>query len=161
MSPVQLSVSNQDKGIGDILSLSRTYFHAPIKSKKKALEMISQSFSQMFDAKECELIYDKLVARERLGNTALGKGVALPHCRVPIVNEMLGCFLLLENPVDFDAPDKQKVDLIFALLVPEDCNEIYLKFLAKLAEGFQDSSLVNQLRLAPNHDILYATLCRM
>lgn len=158
---MQNTLSGQAFSVADVITKERIFFHADFKSKKKVFETISQSFSSLSGEKETLLLYEKLVARERIGNTALGKGVAIPHCRLDMTSQLMGTFLLLKEPIDFDAFDNQNVDLVFALIVPQEENEIYLKFLARLAEAFSDSNTINQIRHAANHEALYNILCRI
>jgi PTS system nitrogen regulatory IIA component len=92
------------------------------------------------------MVSDRLLERERLGSTGLGRGVAIPHGRLEDCDRAIGAFLFLEKPVDFDAIDSQPVDLIFALLVPQECNDEHLMILAQLAEKFSNEAFVAELR---------------
>lgn len=142
----------------DVLCPERIKYQVHVKSKKRVFEQIASLLQPLLS--EDQIVYEKLVERERLGNTALGKGVALPHCRcdTPI---MQGAFFLLADPIDYDAHDAQKVDLVFALLVPEDNNEEYLSFVSQLAEKFRDSNIVNQLRRTASESALKQCLERL
>ena len=91
-------------------------------------------------------ILDALIARERLGSTGLGHGVALPHSRMPGLDEPLAALVTLREGVDFESADGEPVDLVVGLLVPEDCNEEHLKILADLARRFSDAGLRRDLR---------------
>lgn len=91
-------------------------------------------------------ILDALISRERLGSTGLGHGVGLPHSRLCAIEEPIAALVTLENGVDYEAADDQPVDLVFGLLVPEECNDEHLKILAELAKRFSDESLRDQLR---------------
>ncbi len=95
-------------------------------------------------------IRDALLARERLGTTGLGHGVAIPHGRSAAVNEARAAFIRLARPIDFGAIDDQPVDLIAALIVPAHFTDEHLQLLAELAEMFSDSSLTTELRRAPD-----------
>jgi len=85
-----------------------------------------------------DAICDALLARERLGSTGLGLGVAIPHGRIRGLRHAVGAFARLATPIDFDAPDGRPVDLMFVLLVPEKANETHLQLLSTLAQMFSD-----------------------
>ncbi len=91
-------------------------------------------------------IMDALIARERLGATGIGKGVALPHSRLAGIEAPIGALLTLEAGVDYESGDGTAVDIVFGLLVPEQCNDTHLKILAELARRFNDDSLRESLR---------------
>jgi PTS system nitrogen regulatory IIA component len=115
-------------------------------SKKRALEEAARLLGACLTSPDAEQIFERLLERERLGSTGLANGVALPHARVPGLATAHGVFLRLAKPVDFDALDGQPVDLVFALLVPEEATEEHLQLLAELAKRFGDSGLCEQLR---------------
>ncbi|MCV6638832.1 PTS IIA-like nitrogen regulatory protein PtsN [Candidatus Albibeggiatoa sp. nov. NOAA] len=132
--------------IVDILSPERILCHVQATSKKRVLEYFSKLLAtEMHDIGNRE-IYDSLLTRERLGSTSIGHGVAIPHARVSECNVTLGAFLQLETGVDYEAIDRQPVDLLFALLVPEECTQEHLDLLATLAEMFGDPEFRKQLR---------------
>ena len=91
-------------------------------------------------------IFDSLVTRERLGSTGLGNGVALPHARLRSLKQPIAALVTLRQGVDFDAIDRQPVDLLYALLVPEDSTDEHLKILAQLAGLFSNPDLCSKLR---------------
>jgi len=117
-------------------------------SKKKALENLSEILSESLHSTPAEQIFDHLVARERLGSTGLGAGVALPHSRLANIDEPLGALITLANPIDFDSPDEQPVDIIFCLVVPDNADEQHLQLLAQLAEFFTAENMCDQIRAA-------------
>ena len=94
------------------------------------------------------LVFDSLFARERLGSTGLGQGVAIPHGRIKGLREAVAAFVRLGTPVAFDAPDGKPVSLLFILLVPEQATEQHLQILSELAQMFSDSELRDQLTRA-------------
>ena len=95
-------------------------------------------------------VFDSLFAREKLGSTGLGQGVAIPHGRIKGLKEAVGAFVRLAQPVPFDAPDGQPVSLVFVLLVPEQATEQHLQILSELAQMFSDKALREaMLRGAP------------
>ena len=123
-------------------------------SKKKIIERVSQLMANKVDCPAKE-IFESLFAREKLGTTALGKGIAIPHGRVKNCTSPTAVCLYLESPVDYDAPDKQPVDIIFAILVPEDANKEHLKYLADIATILSDQQTVAQIRHVHNSEALY------
>lgn len=144
--------------ISDILSTSRICCNSPGSSKKAALEALSQLIVDGNSELNHMDVFDSLLARERLGSTGLGHGVALPHGRLSTENKTLGAFIRLSAPVDYDALDKKPVDILFALLVPEDSTEEHLQILSKLAEKFSDSDLLEKLRTEQSTDEVYQLL---
>jgi PTS system nitrogen regulatory IIA component len=95
-------------------------------------------------------VMGSLLARERLGSTALGQGIAIPHGRVKGLHNAVGAFLRLREPIPFDAPDNQPVSLVFVLLVPERASDVHLQILSELAQMFSDRELRRQLAAVPN-----------
>jgi PTS system nitrogen regulatory IIA component len=103
-------------------------------------------------------IADCLRQRERLGSTAIGHGVAIPHGRCSVYGEARAAFLRLDHPVDFDAGDGMPVDLVFAMAVPEHFTQQHLQQLSELAERFADAGWRDALRAAPDAAALRALL---
>jgi nitrogen PTS system EIIA component len=134
--------------ISDLLSPERIRCDVQSSSKKRLLEIISEELSRNSDEFSKREIFESLCARERLGSTGLGKGVAIPHGRVRGSRHVEASFIRLKKPVPFDASDGQPVDLLFCMAVPEDCGEDHLKLLAQVAELFSDPELLRQLREA-------------
>ena len=132
----------------DILSPERISVGDPAGSKKRILEQAAKLLAPTEGEPGVEQIFDRLLERERLGSTGLSGGVALPHARMPGLEKTTGAFLRLESPVDFDAADGQPVDLVFALLVPEEATQEHLNLLAELARLFSDGDNRSRLREA-------------
>jgi len=105
-----------------------------------------------------QVIGDSLRKRERLGSTAIGHGIAIPHGRTPAFDDARGAFLRLAEPVDFGASDGMPVDLVFAMAVPEHFTQQHLQLLAELAEQFADDGFRAALRAAPDAAALRALL---
>lgn len=103
-------------------------------------------------------VAERLLERERLGSTAFGKGVALPHARLEGVSGVKGMFLKLDHAIDFNAVDGLPVDLIFILLSPVDCGADHLKALARVSRFLRDEQAVARLRGAKSTEALYALL---
>ena len=134
----------QNQGILDIHSIR---MDDDSHSKKRVLEHAAQLLAQQ-DNELGEGIFERLLERERLGSTGLAGGVALPHARMPGIQQTRAAFLKLAHAVDFDSMDDQPVDLVFALLVPEDATDEHLKLLADLARLLHDPALRDKLRKA-------------
>ncbi|MDB4837477.1 PTS sugar transporter subunit IIA [Marinomonas sp.] len=125
-----------------------------IVSKKRVLENLADITSNRLHC-DNEEIYDALLAREKLGSTGIGSGIAIPHCRLESANHAAILVLSLQKPVDFDSIDKIAVDLIFALIVPpSECNE-HLATLAQIAELAQSTTSLEQLRAAETDEELF------
>jgi PTS system nitrogen regulatory IIA component len=134
--------------ISDLLSPERIRFDVQSSSKKRLLELISEELARNSEEFTKREIFESLCARERLGSTGLGKGVAIPHGRVKGSKHVEASFIRLKKPLPFDAIDGEPVDLLFCLAVPEDCGEDHLKLLAQVAELFSDPDLLRELREA-------------
>ncbi|MBL4584279.1 MAG: PTS IIA-like nitrogen regulatory protein PtsN [Pseudomonadales bacterium] len=143
--------------IDKILTQNRSLVISQGRSKKRLLEKASQLLSRMFPELDSTELFEGLIARERLGSTAIGDGVAIPHCRVPHCREILGMLILLDESVDFDATDDQPVDLLFILLVPMESTHEHLETLALLSNQFSDPNYCEQLRAATDSEILFKT----
>jgi len=141
--------------ITDILSAERTQIDVPVSSKKKLLEYLGEVISTQLSGSTADDIFERLLGRERLGSTGIGEGIAIPHCRLKECNQAFGVLLRLENAIDFDSIDRQPVDLVFALLVPEEATEEHLQVLSMLARNFSEATFRNALRNAPDACQLY------
>lgn len=141
--------------VAQLISAERVLTLSGLKSKKRVLQQLSQLIANHVDGLSEGQIFSSLIGREKLGTTALGHGVAIPHGRVPGLGIAIGAFLRLRGGgVDFDAPDELPVDLVFALLVPEAATETHLNLLAELAELFSDEAFCNRLREAGDDQLL-------
>lgn len=142
-----------------VLSKDQTYCNLEIDSKKRLLETIASLMQQASNgAMNSQTIYEALLERERLGSTAIGSGVALPHARLESLSKPVGLFIRLANGINFDAEDNQSVDLIFALIVPQEQNDDYLNIMSQLAKRFRNPELLKQLRRCEESDDLYHLL---
>lgn len=142
----------------DFLLPSAVCLDADISSRKKLLEKIAQLLAEVGSAADVQAIFDRLSAREKLGSTALGNAVAIPHCRIQSIEWPITAVLRIKQAIDYGAPDNLKVALFFALLVPEQAPEAHLKILAELAKRLQNSSWTEKLMAAPDVDSLVAEL---
>ena len=127
-------------------------------SKKRALEAMASLLTTGQKKKSAQGVFEILLNRERLGSTALGHGIAIPHGRTEQIKEQIIAVLTLTKGVDFDAPDSQNVDILFALLVPTECNETHLEILAALARKLSDETLREQLREASTPDAILSIM---
>jgi PTS system nitrogen regulatory IIA component len=116
-------------------------------SKKRVFEQVGLLFENHQGIGR-SLVYDALFAREKMGSTGLGQGIAIPHGRIKGLKEAKGAFLRLATPVQFDAPDGKPVDLIFVLLVPEAATEHHLQLLSELAQMFSDRAFREKIAAA-------------
>ena len=126
--------------VGKLLSPSHVLVDLQASSKKRLFEQAGLLFEN-HDGIARSQVFDSLFARERLGSTGLGQGVAIPHGRIKGLKEALGAFIRLAQPIPFDAPDGAPVTLAFVLLVPEKATERHLQLLSELAQMFSDRSL--------------------
>ena len=130
--------------IGDILPVSHVVLDLNVSSKKRLFEEAGQLLSEEAGLSQ-EDVFNCLFAREKLGSTALGKGVAIPHGRTGAVKDTVSAFFRLQTPIAFDAPDEQPVSLVFILLVPENASTKHLNVLSELAGKFSQKSVRNAL----------------
>ncbi|GMQ96500.1 MAG: PTS IIA-like nitrogen regulatory protein PtsN [Gammaproteobacteria bacterium] len=132
----------------DILDENRIRCQTRANSKKRALEILSELLATDSEGVEQVAVFDTLLNREKLGSTGLGFGAAVPHGRFEHIKKPIAATVTLETPVNFDAIDSQPVDLLVALLVPEDSSDDHIKLLAQLAEAFSTENFRQNLRKA-------------
>jgi PTS system nitrogen regulatory IIA component len=126
-------------------------------SKKRLLQDIADVVESAYGF-PAALVVDALMAREALGPTGVGHGVALPHARLDGLEEVVGAFILLDRPIDFSSVDRQPVDLAFALFAPEDAGVEHLKALALVSRTLRNSAICSKLRANPDPATLYTIL---
>ena len=126
-------------------------------NKKQAIQELSAQAAKLTGLNE-RTILEVLQQRERLGSTAVGSGVAIPHGKLPKLGRLFGLFARLEKPIEFEALDNQKVDLIFLLLAPEGAGADHLKALAKIARLLRDPEISRKLRESQDADALHAVM---
>lgn len=143
------------QAIQHILSESRTRCAITGLSQKRLFETVATIISEDAPALSTDAVYSALLAREKLGSTALGNGIAIPHCRLAGCDTAVGALITLAESIDFDAVDQQAVDLIFVLLVPEEANDEHLKILAGLARLLSQPEFCEGLRNADSDAQLY------
>lgn len=141
--------------LDQVLSPERVYTGAFGVSKKRVLQSLAERLAaSLKDVGDIDL-FDQLIARERLGSTGLGQGIAVPHCRLAHIERPVAALAKLDEAVDFESPDRKPVDLLFVLVVPEAATDDHLNLLAAVVERFNDSQLVNALRQTTDHQALY------
>ena len=144
-----------NSAIDSILTQERTLKSAQLSSKKKVLEYLGSFIAEHISDSSADEIYERLLNRERMGSTGIGEGIAIPHCRLKQCDKTFGVLLQLEHPIDFDAIDRQPVDLIFALLVPEEATDEHLKTLSMLAQKLSQADYRDALRNSADSQNLY------
>lgn len=128
-----------------------------VNNKKQALQEIAARAAELTGRPEREIL-DVLMQRERLGSTAIGNGIAIPHGKLPKLERLFGVFARLDRPIDFEALDGQAVDLIFLLLAPENAGADHLKALARIARLLRDPDITRLLRDSTDREALYSVL---
>ena len=140
--------------ISSLLATNRIFTDADISSKKRLLEFIAEQAAEELSLPTSS-IYNKLLERERLGSTGLGKGIAVPHARLGNIKAPHACLVKLKQAINYDAMDKQKVDLIFVLFIPEESTEEHLQILASLAKIFSQKTVTEKIRISQSaNDII-------
>ena len=130
-----------------ILPPSNVLVNVDATSKKRAFEHAGLLFENQHAIARAT-VTDNLFAREKLGSTGLGRGVAIPHGRIKGLKEAVGALVRTRQPIPFDAPDSQPVALIFVLLVPDRATDMHLQILSELAQMFSDKAFREQLLAA-------------
>lgn len=132
----------------DLLSPGRIYASVRISSKKRLLELISVTLAKKNNSLSSREIFEALCAREHLGSTALGNGIAIPHGRIDNTDAVEALFLRLDKPLPFDSDDGKPIDLLFALVIPRESTEDHARLLTNIAQRFSDAALLEQIRAA-------------
>lgn len=144
----------------DLLTPENVACNVHAGSKKRALEVASEELDREQEQAGSRQIMEGLCAREKLGSTGLGHGVAIPHARIEGLDQPSGVMIRLAEPVDFDAADREPVDLIFALVVPEAATEEHLQLLSQIAELFGDEQRRDSVRRADDAKEMYDVIAR-
>ena len=128
-----------------------------VNNKKQVLQELAARAALLTGQNE-RAIFDILMQREKLGTTAVGSGIAIPHGKMPNLTRLFGLFARLDRPVDFDALDNQPVDLVFLLLAPESAGADHLTALSRVARLLRDQTVAHKLRATQDAESLYAVL---
>ncbi len=143
--------------LSKLLTPSAVRVNGHLTSKKRLFQEIGEIAAQAHGLPAAGVV-DGLQERETLGPTGVGHGIALPHARLEEAGKIVGVFLRLERPVDYDSVDRQPVDLIFALLAPRESGVDHLKALALVSRTMRDPGVVSKLRANTDPNKLYAIL---
>ncbi|HEX5453701.1 MAG TPA: PTS IIA-like nitrogen regulatory protein PtsN [Stellaceae bacterium] len=143
--------------IADLLAPRAVVAQLRAGSKKQVLQEIARRAAPLIEVPD-RRIYEVLAERERLGTTGIGKGVAVPHGKLPELTRLWGMFARLERPVLFEAVDDQPVDLVFMLLAPAEAGAEHLRALARVSRLLRDEAICQKLRGTDSPDALYALL---
>lgn len=141
--------------IQSLISPGRTLCGIEAGSKKRALEILANTIAQDIPDIDADELFRSLIGRERLGSTGIGHGIAIPHCRIEHCTGTVGALITLADPIEFDAIDSQPVDILFAMLVPQDAHSEHLQTLAALAEALNKSDYRQRLRAASTNEALF------
>src|SRR5215210_720177 len=134
--------------IAKLLAEPNVIIDLDVSSKKRVFEHVGLLFENNNSVGRSD-VFDSLFAREKLGSTGLGQGIAIPHGRIKGLKEAVGAVVRTQQPIPFDAPDAQNVSIIFVLLVPDRATDMHLQILSELAQMFSDKPFREQLMAAP------------
>ncbi|MDK2123183.1 PTS sugar transporter subunit IIA [Parachitinimonas caeni] len=137
--------------LSQILPLTNVLLDEEVSSKKRLFEQAGILFENSHGIARSQ-IFDSLFAREKLGSTGLGQGVAIPHGRIKGLKDAVGMFVRIAQPIQFDAPDGKPVKLAFVLLVPAHATDLHLQILSELAQLFSDKKLRDALTTVETAD---------
>jgi PTS system nitrogen regulatory IIA component len=143
--------------IGDILSPEGVLPALKVKSKKQVLQELAHKASLVTGLAQRD-IFDAMLQRERLGSTGMGRGVAIPHVKLPNLDKLHCFFARLEEPIDFEALDNEPVDLLFLLVAPEHASGDHLKALARISRIVREPRALERLRASKDRSALFAIL---
>jgi PTS system nitrogen regulatory IIA component len=144
--------------INDIISLDRTQCSVECNSKKRIFEMISEIAVQQSPELDQVEVLTSLLAREKMGSTGIGNGIAIPHGRIKGLNNMIAVIVTSNKAIDFDAIDSNPVDIFFAILVPDEQTNQHLQALSGIARKLSNKDTVKALRKAENRNEIVAAL---
>jgi len=130
--------------IAKLLPVTNVILDLDVSSKKRVFEQVGLLFENNHQIARSQ-VFDSLFAREKLGSTGLGQGIAIPHGRIKGLKEAVGALVRMKQPIPFDAPDSQAVNLIFVLLVPDRATDVHLQILSELAQMFSDKPFRERL----------------
>lgn len=142
----------------DLLKIDAIKVSGSVSSKKRLFQDIGDVAAAAYGLDSSE-VTEALRNREALGPTGVGHGVALPHARLTNTTDVVGVFVLLEKPIDFEAVDREPVDIAFALFAPEDAGVEHLKALALVSRTLREASICSKLRANPDPATLHTILC--
>ena len=132
--------------------------NATARSKKHCLEILSELLTRAYADVASDNVFECLIERERLGCTSLNKGVAFPHCRTPGIEDTVGVLIKLSEPVDFDSPDGEPVDIVFGMMLPGELEDRHREHVRLVTELLAESKLREKLREMHSSKDLYDAL---
>ena len=135
--------------VSELLPASHVLLDLAAADKQAVFEQAATLLAVNTGLKRASIV-DSLAARERMGSTGLGQGIAIPHGRVKGLRSAVGCLMRTQLPISFDAPDEVPVGLIFVLLTPEKSTDLHLQILSELAQMFSDREMRAALAAAPD-----------
>ena len=140
--------------ISQLLPETNVVIDLDVSSKKRVFEQVGLIFENNNHIARSQ-VFDSLFAREKLGSTGLGQGIAIPHGRIRDLKDAVGAVLRMRQPIPFDAPDGQNVSIIFVLLVPDRATDMHLQILSELAQMFSEKAFREKLLAAPTASELH------
>ena len=143
--------------LGDLITPEAVIPALKAKNKKQALQELSEKAAKLTGLRARD-VFETLLQRERLGSTGIGRGIAIPHGRLPALKGIFSMFARLEQPLEFEAVDNEPVDLIFLLLAPEHAGADHLKALARISRLLREPQTIERLRASHDRATLYAVL---
>lgn len=141
--------------ISSILTQELTIANVDGVSKKRVIDTLAQLFANSAQGIDAAALFRQFINREKLGSTGIGHGIAIPHCRCACAEKTALACLSLKTPIDFDAVDHEPVDLIFAMIVPENSENEHLELLSSIAGKMQEAKFVSALRDAKDSEALF------
>ncbi|MEM7744857.1 MAG: PTS IIA-like nitrogen regulatory protein PtsN [Pseudomonadota bacterium] len=143
--------------LADLITPDTVLAAVKASGRKQALQEIGHRAADVYGL-SCGAVVDGLLSREKLGSTAMGAGVAIPHTRLLDLDRIVGVFARFDKPIDFEAADGEGVDLMFALLAPEEAGADHLRALAKVSRVMRDPTIRAKLRSTTDAEQLYALI---
>lgn len=144
--------------ISDIISLDRTECAVECQSKKRIFEVISDIAVKGNPQLNVNDVLASMLAREKMGSTGIGNGIAIPHGRIEGIQDIVAIVVTSEEPIQFDAIDDKPVDIFFALLVPSEQTQEHLQTLSSIAQKLSDKEIVKAIRNAATRDEIISAL---
>ena len=143
--------------LAEIISAQAVIPHLKAQNKKQLLQDLAQAMAPLVTV-DHRIVFESLLTREKLGSTGLGQGIAIPHGRLPNITRVYGLFARLATPVAYDSVDGEPVDLVFALLSPDQAGADHLKALARISRLLREADTMKKLRGTDSAQGLYAIL---
>lgn len=144
-------------GLTELTPVEAVFPSLRVSSKKALFQELAHRLSGLYDL-NARALQDGLIERERLGATGMGRGVAIPHCRLAGRSTIVGALARLATPLDFEAPDGQLVDLVWVLVAPDDAGAEHLRALARVSRALRDPDFCAKLRGATDAEAIHALI---